>query len=59
MPQSEMITLAHLEGNIFCLIKYEYKIKKNRAVGQISRQATGKRPGASNGQSEPVTILQK
>ncbi len=41
-----MITLAHWEG----------KKKTLRAAGQISRQATGKRPGAPNGQSAPGLI---
>ncbi len=49
MPQSEIITLAHWEG--------KKKKKKHRAVGQISRQATGKRPGAPNGQSAPGHII--
>ncbi len=44
MPQPEVITLAHWKGK---------KKKKNRVAGQISRQATGKRPGAPNGQSAP------
>ncbi len=47
MPQSEMITLAHWEG----------KKKTHRAAGQISRQATGKRPCAPNGQSAPACAL--
>ncbi len=47
MPQSEMITLAHGEG--------KKKQNKNRAAGQIRRQANGKSPGALNGQSAPAS----
>ncbi len=47
MPQSEMITLAHGEG--------KKKQNKNRAAGQIRRQANGKSPGAPNDQSAPAS----
>ncbi len=52
MPQSEIISLWHIGK----AKKIKYKIiqnKNHRAAGQISRQATGKRPGAPNGQSVP------
>ncbi len=50
MPQSEMITLAHLEGKK--INNNNNEKRKNRAAGQIICQATGKRPGAPNGQSQ-------